>query len=159
MPDPREPTTEQAALLVAQAHWLAERYEANSEGFLTRAGIFLGLLGVEAAVIAPAQAAVWSRITALALLIVPCGLLLAVFRRTVLRYPSHEELVTALLGSSHPTWLVVEQTLKVLDPDLSLTGQLKAEAERRQFWCTRGLYVLIGVQPLVAAALAIGVWR
>ena len=36
MPDPREPTTEQAALLVAQAHWLAERYEANSEGFLTR---------------------------------------------------------------------------------------------------------------------------
>ena len=159
MPDPREPTTEQAALLVAQAHWLAERYEANSEGFLTRAGIFLGLLGVEAAVIAPAGAMLWAKVTALVLLAVPGVLLMAVFRRVVTEYPSHEELVTTLLGSSHPTWLVVEQTLKVLDPDLSLTGQLKAEAERRQFWCTRGLYVLIGVQPLVAAALAIGVWR
>jgi hypothetical protein len=158
MPESREPTTEQAALVVSQAHWLAERYEANAEGFLTRAGIFLGLLGVEAAVIAPAQAALWSRLVALGLLVAPGTLLLMVFRRYEVAYPSHEELASAILGTAHPTWLIVEQTLKVFDPARSLTAQLKAEAERRYFWCTWGLYVLIGVQPLVAIALVIGVW-
>jgi hypothetical protein len=97
--DQPEPTTEQAALLVTQAHWLAERYEANSEGFLTRAGIFLGLLGVEGAVIAPA--ALWAKVAALALLAVPAVLLLVVFRKTAIEYPSHTELVAGV--SERPT--------------------------------------------------------
>lgn len=153
-----DPSAEEAALLVAQSHWLAERYEANSEGFLARAGIFLGLLGVEAAVIAPSQAAPWARLLALVLLLPPGLLLLAVFRRQDVAYPSHEELASAVIGGAHPTWLVVEQTLKILDPERSLTAQLKKEAERRYFWCTWGIYVLIGVQPAVVLSLAIGVW-
>ncbi|MFN8170633.1 MAG: hypothetical protein U0R65_02060 [Candidatus Nanopelagicales bacterium] len=157
MPDPREPTTS-VALLVAQAHWLAERYEANSEGFLTRAGIFLGLLGVEAAVIAPAGAMMWAKVTALVLLAVPGVLLMAVFRRVVTEYPSHEELVTAVFGTNHPTWLVLEQTLKLFDPAESLTAQLKAEADRRGYWWVRGSYALIGVQPLVLTVLVRGAW-
>jgi hypothetical protein len=54
---------------------------------------------------------------------------------------------------------VLEQTLKVLDPALSLTAQLKAEAERRSSWWSRGFYGLIAAQPLVAVVLMIGVWR
>lgn len=157
MPSPHEPTTEQAALLVTQAHWLAERYEANAEGFLTRAGILLGLIGVEAAVIAPAPTVLWVRVGCLALLLPPGALLMMVFRRRVVLYPSHTELVTAVLGTSHPTWLVLEQTLKVLDPDSSLTAQLKADSERRSYWWTRGFYVLMGVQPIIAFVLALGV--
>ena len=92
------------------------------------------------------------------MLVVPGPLLLAVFRRCDVAYPSHEELASAMIGGDHPTWLVLQQSLKVFDPERSLTAQLEAEAERRYFWCTWGLAALIGVQPLVAVVLAIGVW-
>ncbi|MHB1165686.1 MAG: hypothetical protein ACYC90_10925 [Candidatus Nanopelagicales bacterium] len=151
-----EPTTEQAALLVAQAHWLTERYEANSEGYLNRAGIFLGLTGVEAAVIAPAEVPTWARLVALALLLLPSVPLLMVFRRAVILYPSHADLASAVLSGRDPTWLVIDQALKVLDPEASLAAQLGAEADRRGFWCGLGLYALMVVQPLIAATILRG---
>ena len=159
MPEYREPTAEQVALLVDQARWITERYESNAEGFMSRAGLLLGLIGVEGAVIAPAATHVTYRAIALVLLLVPSALLLVVLRPSRTLYPSHLQLVDAVLGRRHPTWLVVEQNLKVLEPELSLASQLKREAELRAAWYRLALYGLIGVQPFIVAALAIGATR
>ncbi|MFM7146618.1 MAG: hypothetical protein ACKOW5_09820 [Actinomycetales bacterium] len=159
MLSPDEPDSAQVALLVQQAQWITERHERNAEGFMNRAGMLLGLIGVEAAVVASAPIPIQPRVVALTLLTATALVFLVVLRPSRTLYPSHLQLVDAVLGGRNPTWLILEQSLKVLDPESSLASQFKAEAEQRASWHRWGLYAFMSVQPFIVVVIVIGAMR
>lgn len=132
-----------------QARWLAERYEANSDGFQNRAAIIIGSIGVELALLADRTESnsLFSIFTFL--LLVPGAIAVFAMRPRRFRYPDHSQFSEAISGKRHGTWLVCEQLLKQFSPEENLITQIKRESESRGYAVIAAFIGFVIVQAII----------
>lgn len=143
------------------ARFLVERHERIGEGLSARAGVMLGLTGVQFAVLTGVGGALpwaWIVLVDLLLLAAAVGFTWCLAARP-LRMPTAEDLRTSVINGTDGTMVALEQLIGVRNKDHCLVEQLKQDGLRRAPGLVWGTRSFLAAQVALVAGLLWSQWN